>query len=60
MFRKFCQGAVWERSSLVGSGQDALLDSVISASTLVAALIFIGTVLAQVPVKIPRLLRKRE
>lgn len=29
--------------SLVGSGQDALLDSVISASTLVAALIFIGT-----------------
>lgn len=29
--------------SLIGSGQDALLDSVISASTLVAALIFIGT-----------------
>ncbi len=32
--------------SLIASGQDALMDSIISASTLVAAVIFIGTGLA--------------
>ena len=37
------KGQAYNSDSLVASGQDALLDSIISASTLVAAFIFIGT-----------------
>lgn len=36
-------GQTYNSDSLVASGQDALMDSIISASTLVAAFIFMGT-----------------